>query len=159
MVVTWLVPRETAAVSAHSVCAIQPHTTMHHATSLYSKPRSLRRAYACLALTRPLHFWQNDRNVLIFIFLFFIFLHTTAVTRRWDRYRNKSQHRKLTLEKKILPPLQQGFKPATFRAGVRRGCNHCTTPAPRKAHLTCCNSRRDSYIHIALAAQSLLSCC
>ena len=30
---------------------------------------------------------------------------TVAVTRGWNGYRNKSQHRKLTLEKKILPPL------------------------------------------------------
>ena len=67
--------------------------------------------------------------------MFWFFLHTTAVTRRWDRYRNKSQHRKLTLENKILLPLQQRFKPATFRPGVRRGCNHWNTTAPRKAHL------------------------
>ena len=29
-------------------------------------------------------------------------------------YRNKSQHRKLTLEKKSLPPLLPGLEPATF---------------------------------------------
>ena len=32
-------------------------------------------------------------------------LRSTAVTRGWNGYRNKSQHRKFTLEKKILPPL------------------------------------------------------
>jgi len=31
-----------------------------------------------------------------------------AVTCGWNGYRNKSQHRKSTLEKKILPPLPQG---------------------------------------------------
>ena len=57
----------------------------------------------------------------------------TAVTRGWNGYRNKSQHRKLTLEKKILPPLQQGVNPATFRSRVRRS-NHRAIPAPRSIH-------------------------
>ena len=59
----------------------------------------VRKVYACLAVTCHLHFWQNDRD----------FLHATVVTREWNGYRNKSQHRKSTLEKKILPPFQQGF--------------------------------------------------
>ena len=37
-----------------------------------------------------------------------------------ERTPNKSQHTKLTLEKKILPPLQPGFELATFRLRVRR---------------------------------------
>ena len=37
----------------------------------------------------------------------------------WNEYRNKSQHRKLTHEKKILPPLLQGLEPATVRLLVR----------------------------------------
>ena len=64
----------------------------------------IRKVYACLAVTCHLHFWQNDRD----------FLRATVVTRGWNGYRNKSQHRKSTLEKKILPPFQQGFEPATF---------------------------------------------
>ena len=32
---------------------------------------------------------------------------------------NKSQHTKLTLEKKILPPLLPGFKLTTFQSQVR----------------------------------------
>ena len=71
------------------------------------------KVYACLAVTCHLHFWRNDRGLL----------RATAVTRGWNGYRNKSQHRKLTLEKKILPPLLQGFEPATFRSRVRRS-NH-----------------------------------
>ena len=55
--------------------------------------------YACLAVTCHLHFWQNDRDLL----------RATVVTRGWNGYRNKSQHRKSTLEKKILPPFRQGF--------------------------------------------------
>ena len=75
--------------------------------------------YACLAVTCYLHFWQNDRD----------FLRATVVTRGWNGYRNKSQHRKSTLEKKILPPFQQGFEPATFQSRVRRS-NHWAIPAP-----------------------------
>ena len=67
----------------------------------------------CLAVNCHMHFWQNDRDLL----------RATAVTRWWNGYRNKSQHRKSTLEKKILPPLQQGFEPATFQSRVRRS-NH-----------------------------------
>ena len=75
--------------------------------------------YACLAVTCHLHLWQNDRD----------FLRVTVVTRGWNGYRNKSQHRKSTLEKKILPPFQQGFEPATFQSRVRRS-NHWAIPAP-----------------------------
>ena len=75
--------------------------------------------YACLAVTCHLHFWQNDRD----------FLRATAVTRGWNGYRNKSQHRKSTLEKKILPPFQQGFEPATFQSRVRHS-NRWAIPAP-----------------------------
>ena len=80
----------------------------------------IRKVYACLVATCHLRFWQDDRGLL----------RATAVTRGWNGYRNKSQHRKLTLEKKILPPPQQGFEPATFRSRVRRS-NHWATPAPR----------------------------
>ena len=80
----------------------------------------IRKVYACLAVTCHLHFWQNDRD----------FLRATAVTRGWNGYRNKSQHRKSTLEKKILPPFQQGFEPATFQSRVRCS-NHWAIPAPR----------------------------
>ena len=52
------------------------------------------------------------------------------VTRGWNGYRNKSQHRTSTLEKKILPPFQQGFEPATFQSRVRRS-NHWAIPAPQ----------------------------
>ena len=52
------------------------------------------RMYACLAATFHLHFRQNDRGLL----------HATAVTQGWNGYQSKSHHRKLTLEKKILPP-------------------------------------------------------
>ena len=87
----WLVPHETAAVSA---CSVYNDTTCHFMQS------HIRKVYACLAVT----FWWNDQGLL----------RATAVTQGWNGYRNKSQHRKLTLKKKILLLLQQGFKPATF---------------------------------------------
>ena len=57
------------------------------------------------------------------------FLRAAVVTRGWNGYRNKSQHRKSTLEMKILPPFQQGFEPATFQSRVRCS-NHWAIPAP-----------------------------
>ena len=108
----WLVPHETAAVSAQVLCTPYNHARCHFMQS------HIRKVYACLAVTCHLHFWQNDRDLL----------RATAVTRGWNGYRNKSQHRKSTLEKKILPPLQQGFEPATFQSRVRRS-NHWAIPA------------------------------
>ena len=67
----------------------------------------IREVYACLAVTYHLHFWQNDRDIV----------RATAVTRGWNGYR------KSTLEKKILPPLLQGFELATFQSRVGRS-NH-----------------------------------
>ena len=69
------------------------------------------RVYACLCVTCHLHFWQNHRD--------------TGV----ERTPNKSQHTKLTLEKKILPPLLPGLELATFRSRVRRS-NQQAIPAP-----------------------------
>ena len=46
-----------------------------------------------------------------------------------ERTPNKTQHTKLTLEKKIPPPLLPGFELATFRSRVRRS-NQQAIPAP-----------------------------
>ena len=91
----WLVPHETAANSAQVLCTPYNHDFMQSHIYIY-----IHKVYACLAVTCHLHIWQNDRD----------FLHATAVTQGWNGYRNKSQHRKLTLEKKILSPPLQGFK-------------------------------------------------
>lgn len=62
------------------------------------------KVYACLVVTCHLHFWQNDcGSSSFFCFVLFLFLFTchcgdTGV----DRTLNKSQHRKLTRENKIL---------------------------------------------------------
>ena len=109
----WLVPHETAAVSAQVLCTPYNHAPCHLMQS------HIRKVYACLAVTCHLHFWQHDRDLL----------RATAVRRGWNGYRNKSQHRKSTLEKKILPPLLQGFEPATFQSRVRCS-NHWAIPAP-----------------------------
>ena len=109
----WCHVHETAAVSAQVLCTPYNHAPCHFMQSHISK------VYACLAVICHLHFWQNDRDLL----------RATAVTRGWNGYRNKSQHRKSTLDKKILPPLQQGFEPATFQSWVRRS-NHWAIPAP-----------------------------
>ena len=50
----------------------------------------------------------NDRDLL----------YATAVTQGWNRHRNKSQHRKLTLEKFCPPPLP-GIEPTTFGPRVQ----------------------------------------
>ena len=99
--------------SGRVLCTPYNHALCHFMQS------HIRKVYECLAVTCHLHFWQNDRSLL----------RATAVTRGWNGYRNKSQHRKLTLEKKILPPLLPGFEPATFRSRVRRS-NHWAIPAP-----------------------------
>ena len=52
----------------------------------------IRNVHACLAVTCHLHIWQNDRDLL----------RVTAVTRGWNGYRNKSQHRKSTLEHSLI---------------------------------------------------------
>ena len=84
----WLVPQESAARESQSrrvLCTPYNHAPCHLMQS------HIRKMYACLAGTCHLCFWQNDRGLL----------RATAVTRGWKGYRNKSQHRKLTQEKKF----------------------------------------------------------
>ena len=97
--------------SRRVLCAPYNHAPCHLMQS------HIRRVWTCLAVTCHLHFWQNDQDLLC----------ATAVTRGWNGYQNKSRHRKLTLEKKILPPLLQGFEPATFQSWVRCS-NHWAYP-------------------------------
>ena len=71
------------------------------------------RVYAWLDVTCHLHFWQNDRDLL----------RVTAGNMGFERTPSRSEHTKLTLEKKILWPLLPGFELATFRSRVRRSTN------------------------------------
>ena len=99
--------------SRRVLCTPYNHAPCHFMQS------HIRKVYACLAVTCHLHFWLDDRDLL----------RATAVARGWNGYRSRSQHRKLTLEKKIFPLLPQGFEPATFQSRVRRS-NHWAIPAP-----------------------------
>ena len=94
-------PCETAAVSAHVT-----HTTMHKFTvSLYSEPHSWGAfVFSCNLPSAPLAEGPES---------FTCYCSSIGLGRR---YRNKSQHKKLTLEKRILPPLLPGFEPETFRS-------------------------------------------
>ena len=127
----WWVLHETAAISAQVLYTPYSHAPCHFMQS------HIHKVYVCLAVTCHLHLWQNDRDLL----------HATAVTQGWNRYQNKSQHRKLTPEKKILPPLQLGFEPATFQSRVRCS-NHWAIPAPcymscsLHARLEICDKKR-----------------
>ena len=96
--VAWLVPHETAVVSAQVLCTPYNHAPCHFIQS------HIRNVYACFPVTCHLHFWQNDRDLL----------RATVVTRGWNGYRNKSQHRKSTLEKKIFPPFNRDSNPRPF---------------------------------------------
>ena len=66
----WLVTQESAArvsQSRHILCTPYNHALCHFMQS------HIRKVYACLAVTCPLRFWQNDWGLL----------HATAVTRGW----------------------------------------------------------------------------
>ena len=89
---------ETAAVSAQVLCTPYSHAPCHFMQS------HIRKVYACLAVTCHLHFWQNDRDLL----------RATVVTRGWNGYRNKSQHRKSTLEKKFSSRSSRDSNPRPF---------------------------------------------
>ena len=79
---TWNCCRQGAI----SVYTIQPCTSLQ----CHFNQSHIGRVYVCLVVTCHLHFWRNDRDLL----------RATAVTRGWNGYRNKSQHRKLSMEKK-----------------------------------------------------------
>ena len=98
----------------------------------------IRKVYACLAVTCHLHFWQNEQGLS----------HATAVTRGWNGDGNRSQHRKLTLQKKIL---RQGFEPATFQSWVQRS-NHWAIPTlvwnNNNEYLECLSHPGPKHVHI-----------
>ena len=105
------------------LCTPYNHVTSCKVMSLHAKPchfmqSHIRKLHLCLTVTCHLHFWQNDRYLL----------YATAATQGWNGYRNKSQHRKLTLDKKILPPFLQVFEPTIFQSQVQHS-NHWAIPA------------------------------
>ena len=60
-VLAWLVPHETAAISAQVLCTPYNHAPCHFMQS------HMRKVYACLAVTRHLHVWQNDRDLYVLL--------------------------------------------------------------------------------------------
>ena len=87
-------------LGAHFVYTIQLSTSF--TVSRHAKPHT--RVQECLDVTCHLHFWQNDRNLLV--------LFATAVTWGWNGCQKKCQHRKLTMGKKIIFLL--GLQPVIF---------------------------------------------
>ena len=78
-----------------------PHYAWPAAWSAHSD-FAVSRVYVCLGVTCHLHFWQNDWGLFVPLYM--------GV--EWTT--NKSLHTKVTLKKKILPPLLPGFELATF---------------------------------------------
>ena len=93
--------RNCCRLGAYSVYIIKPCTSLQ----CHIIRSHILRMHVCLAVTCYLHYWQNGLDLL----------RATTVTRGWNGYRNESQHRKLTLEKKILPPLLSRLESANFR--------------------------------------------
>ena len=78
-----VVTHKTAAILAHSVYTVQPCAMSRHFTQCCTH-----KLCVCLARTHHLHFGQNDWDLSW----------AAAVIWGWNRYWNKSQHGKLTLE-------------------------------------------------------------
>ena len=97
LVVVWLVPREAAGVSAHVLCIPYNHAPVYNACSCKSKyylgacMSSCNLPAARLA-ERPGSFTCRCGNA------------------GWNGCQNKSQHRKLTLEKNFFPAASAGTR-------------------------------------------------
>ena len=113
LVVTWLLPRETAAVSASSVYTIQPCTM----SRLFMQSH-IRRMHACLTVTCHLHFGQKERDVL----------HATALTRWRNGYRIKGQREKLTMDPKKKEKKEEEEEEIAFCFPWTKGENACCFP-------------------------------
>ena len=59
LVVTWLVPRDTVAVSAQICVTIKTRISLQS----YFSHSYIRRVHVCLAVTYHLYLWQNDRDL------------------------------------------------------------------------------------------------
>ena len=94
LVVTWLVPRDIAAISVHVPCTAYSHAPVY--VTIRRVHIYIRRVHACLAVTCHLHLWQNDRDPL----------RTTAVA----EYRNESRQRKCHREDNSPAPPPAGTR-------------------------------------------------
>ena len=103
-----------------SVYTIQPCTMPCHFIQSH-----ICMVHACLAVTRHLHFWQNDRD----------FLRANAVV--WNGYRNESAQKVDPVEEKLSRRSCRDSKPATCRSRVR--CpNHWALLAPQSQQTCVC---------------------
>ena len=75
-----------------------------------------------------------------------------------ERTLNKSQHRKLTLEKKILPWLLPGFKLATFESQVQRSYQPSILAVIGTDESNHCMKRQLSACHLPLCCVTVCSC-
>ena len=89
----WLMPHETAAISAQVLCTPYNHAPCHFMQS------HIRKVYACLAVTCHLHFWQNDRDLL----------RATAVTRGFERIPKLESAQKVELGEENSPAAPAGI--------------------------------------------------
>ena len=112
----------SAVCLLHGCCHLSTfcvhHTTTHHVTSLHAKSHTTDTCMcSCNLPPTLLAEWPG---------LFPCYCSNTG----WNVDWNKSQHRKLTLKKKIILPLQLGLEPMTFQSWVWHS-NHWSTPGPR----------------------------
>ena len=108
LVVTWLVPREAAAVSACSVFTVKPCTMSRHFMQ-----GQIHRAHAPCFCSLPPAFLAEWPGSFAGVPLRY---HTGMP----NGYRNNSTESWLCTEKKILPQLLPGLEPATFRSVTSR---------------------------------------
>ena len=85
-----------SAILVHILCTPYSHAPVHRA--ILSKTAWV---FSCNLPPVLLAEWQGSLCV-------------TVVIQRWKGYQNRSQHRKLTLVRKILSPLLLGLEPTTF---------------------------------------------
>ena len=99
LVVTCLWPHEAAAILVHIMCILYIHAPVYSVIQSH-----IHMVDVCSAAACHLHFWQNDGGYFL----------CYCSNMEWNAYRNKSQHRKLTLEKKIIRR-EAKFRTATMK--------------------------------------------
>ena len=112
LIITLLVPHETAAVSPQVLCTPYIHAPVYSVTFFQS---DLHRVHVCLTVTCHLHFWQ-DRP-------FTWWCSNMGVENR-NRY--KSRHRKLTMP---------GLEPVTFQSQAQHSITQLSPLNGKKCRL------------------------
>ena len=119
---------------------MQPCTSLQY----HFMQKLLRRVHVCLAVTCRQTFWQNDRVILC----------ATAVTIRWVKYRNKSQHQKIDLGEENSPAAPVGTR--TRDLSIRSpGLYHLTIPTPMR-HETARDERDYNFQAVGKVLRSIV---